>query len=775
MEISTNFQSGDKTNTNFSMVEFHNIDQIKELVKNDWTPSVCIGGRTLEHFQYTQFLFGDVDNDSEDVSTHCSIDRFHEIFKGKEYYIITSRNHRKAKSKQSQGHKWTSPATDRFHVLFPISEDCYDMDWINKGLDELCSTYKFFDSSAKGATRFYFGCESEVYHVPGEKWLYIPREEVEQNYELPNKNIDNDLADTLDSRIIDRIVNAYNSGVFKGYGDWIRCGQALKASGFTIDDFRKITDSNVSERMIVSKWDGFKPSKIGKGTLIEYARRSDPEFLKPGSIKNSLYKPSFVSPSVSGGNGNGNIPPINPGLQTGGTGGTNPPKDARLDFYTKMDVDDFPDFTSKWIVDHESAQTPKPLIKIKLPSPTLRNFEVMLEKYGIDVKYNLMAHRPEITAPGINGEGNTQNASYGVVTSLLKLNKLDCLNVLDPFISTLTNKNKYHPVKDWINEGSEKWDGKDRFIELCNSIETAKDFDRDKFVLYFRKWLLSAYACLFCENYRGRGVLVFQGKQYQGKSALFKLLMKKGEEREWFTEGLTLDPKNKDSISLAISHWISELGELEGTFKRSDISSLKAFLTKETDIIRMPYDKREETYPRRSVFCASVNDALFLADDTGSSRFWVVPIEFIYLDKLSDFNAKQLWLQVKEWYKLGEKWWMSQEEDEELQLTNKAFNEKDPFEDKIVSMYKMEMISYPDNMLRFLSLSDICDEIGIKIISKATTNGVARTLRKMAFRFKHTKFGNGYLMPNLYTSGEKDSNQIIHLMPELSKAENDAV
>lgn len=796
MDISTNYASGDKTNTNFNLIEFETPEQLKEIVKKDWMPSVSIGGRTLDHFAYTQFLFGDVDNDSEDISTHCSIEQFQEIFKEYEYYIITSRNHQKIKNKKSVENRWVSPACDRYHVLFLLSEDCYDLGWISNRLDELCNQYNFFDKSAKGATRFYFGHDSTnvIWH-DGRKMEYVNVEIPQQEYVFSGTG-SSDLDATLNKRIIERLIQGYNEGVFREYGDWIKCGQALKACGFTIDDWRLITDANVTEKILNVKWNGFRPSKIGKGSLIDYARKTDPEFLKPGSIRGSndtrLFSENNNSEqgnSVEGNdneirdnkeytNNNTKLSNIHNGHETksqnnGISSGlvlSEEEKQASkiLDLYQRMDVDDFPDWSQ---IRRLSAVSNQPEW-VKVAKGTMRNVEVMIKHYGITLRYNLMAHRPEIICPQVKGEGNNQNASYGVIVSLVKLNGLDCLGVIENYVNVLTNKNKYHPVKDWINESDETWDGIDRVKELVNAVELADDFSVDKFELYLRKWLLSCYAALFCENYRGRGVLTFQGRQYQGKSAFFKLLMKKECEREWFTEGLTLDPKNKDSVALAISHWVSELGELEGTFKRSDVSSLKAFLTKESDVIRMPYDRREEMYPRRSVFCASVNDHLFLTDDTGSSRFWVVPINFIHLSRLETFNAKQLWLQVREWYKIGEKWWMTQEEDEELQKTNEVFNEKDPYEDKIRSIYKMIEKDYSEKHVRHMTVSEIAEELGIKIISKALTNGLSRCLKKMKFRFKRTSNKDGYLMPNLYSGSEKDIMQIEHV---LSASNDEAV
>ena len=289
MTISTNYSNGDKTNTNFEAIDFETPEQLKEIVKKDWTPSVCIGGRTLEHFVYSDFLFGDIDNDSQDTETYCSIEQFTTIFKEKEFYIITSRNHQLDKTKQRNGISWVSKVCDRYHVIFPLSETCWDIDWLSEEITLLCDTHRFFDSSAKGSTRFYFGHEkTEIYYNPGIKWEYKPLQVPEQeNLDTDYSSTSAELESTLDSRILDRLRSAFNMGVFNEYAEWIKCGQALKGSGFTLDDWRIVTNSDVKERDLVNKWNSFKPSKIGKGSLIEYCRRSDPEFLKPGSLRSN--------------------------------------------------------------------------------------------------------------------------------------------------------------------------------------------------------------------------------------------------------------------------------------------------------------------------------------------------------------------------------------------------------------------------------------------------------------------------------------------------------
>ena len=52
---------------------------------------------------------------------------------------------------------------------------------------------------------------------------------------------------------------------------------------------------------------------------------------------------------------------------------------------------------------------------------------------------------------------------------------------------------------------------------------------------------------------------------------------------------------DKDSVKQAVSFWITELGELDDTFKKSGASALKAFLTQDNDVLRRAYARKESS------------------------------------------------------------------------------------------------------------------------------------------------------------------------------------
>ena len=140
----------------------------------------------------------------------------------------------------------------------------------------------------------------------------------------------------------------------------------------------------------------------------------------------------------------------------------------------------------------------------------------------------------------------------------------------------------YNPVVEWID--SKPWDGTSRLQTFLDSIVSTNEELKD---MLMKKWLISCVAAAYEKNgVELEGILVLQGAQGLGKTLWFKRLC--DYDKGWLLEGATLNPSDKDSVKRAVSRWIVELGEIESTFKKSDIDQLKAFVTARTDELRLP-------------------------------------------------------------------------------------------------------------------------------------------------------------------------------------------
>ncbi|MDR1514071.1 MAG: hypothetical protein LBS45_00115 [Synergistaceae bacterium] len=309
---------------------------------------------------------------------------------------------------------------------------------------------------------------------------------------------------------------------------------------------------------------------------------------------------------------------------------------------------------------------------------TIRNLYALLGHYGITIRYNEIGKDTLFSFRDGNpySMDNNENACLGKIMSLLETEDMPVRH-LDQFLYEVADTNRVNPVKDWIT--SKPWDGADRILPICDTVSERQGFPVDLKELFIEKWLLSAVAAACHDSsvpFMTRGVLTLSGNQYIGKGRWFLSLA----PRDWVKDGHLLDPSNKDLVREAISHWIVELGELETTFGKG-IGKLKAFLTKESDQIRIPFARGLSRFPRRTVFGASVNKPDFLADATGNSRFWVIPVERI--DYKHNIDTQQLFAQLHVMYKGGAQWWLTEEENKRLESQNEAHQERDEVYDTL--------------------------------------------------------------------------------------------
>lgn len=359
------------------------------------------------------------------------------------------------------------------------------------------------------------------------------------------------------------------------------------------------------------------------------------------------------------------------------------------------------------------------------PLNTWENLEWLLDQYGIKSRYNEISKDVVVTIPGKDyGNDASANSALTEIVSLCARNGMPSGSCAE-YVKLIAMSNRYNPASEFIT--AKPWDGVSRIYDLCDTLETAEGFDRSLVLMMVRRWLISAVAAAMQPTgFYSKGVLVLQGEQSLGKTAWFRSLVPP-TLRELIKVGATIDPANKDSVSSAIGRWMVELGELDATFRKSDIARLKSFISQDRDEIRRPYDRLESTYQRRTVFFASVNPKHFLADDTGNVRWWTIPVTRINYEH--DIDMQQVWAEVAQLYREGERWWMNAEEEAMLEQVNKEHEAIDPVEEMILMRYEWgcdRPAAYTDR-----TATQVLQEIGYDKPNKAQTTHCAGVLRKL--------------------------------------------
>jgi putative DNA primase/helicase len=366
------------------------------------------------------------------------------------------------------------------------------------------------------------------------------------------------------------------------------------------------------------------------------------------------------------------------------------------------------------------------------PLSTTKNLECLLKYYNIYCHYNEMTKQREFNAYDFNVYKNdSDNSILNIVEDLCILNGISRTYV-NQQLTAICQLNSYHPVKDWIlSKPLESPEIIYEFLKIlpCENPEMSQHL--------LLTWMIQAMYVLFDNDFTQQGVLVLKGNQGVRKTSFVEHLCPIKQSSKL---GHLLDVQSVDSIKQATESFITELGELDGTFRKSDIARLKSFITLSYDVYRIPYAKNSMRVPRQTVFIATVNEDRFLVDDTGNRRWWTISlIDNINLNH--NLDMQQVWRAAYELYQAGAKPYLNDSELALLEESQQDMKMIDPIAELL-------MTSYDWNQPCFFwkTSTEICKELNI-VINRANSTKIGSILKKMNIEKQKTKKGKVYKIP----------------------------
>lgn len=386
------------------------------------------------------------------------------------------------------------------------------------------------------------------------------------------------------------------------------------------------------------------------------------------------------------------------------------------------------------------------------PLSTIENLAEICRRLGVVIRYNVITKEEEILIPGESFSiDNAANASLAMIMSWCGRFRMPTGQIGD-YVNYLADKNLYNPVANWVL--SKPWDGQNRLTTLMGTVTAVGEAEdatkRMMKEIMMKRWMLSAIAGAFePKGVSAHGVLVFQGPQYLGKTAWFKSLVPK--DLNVIADGLMLKPDDRDSVKQAVSNWLVELGELDATFRKSDIAQLKSFLTRDKDVLRRAYARRESAFARRTVFFASVNPKEFLHDQTGNRRYWTIECEALH--HRHDIDMQQVWAQVyddyRKWVVTGRQqpapWFLTADELDQLNEENRAFEVVDPIQERITSKLAWDD---PPTIWEWRTATEILVSVGVDKPTQSEATRAASIIRGInGNRAKRSATGRLLLVP----------------------------
>ena len=226
-------------------------------------------------------------------------------------------------------------------------------------------------------------------------------------------------------------------------------------------------------------------------------------------------------------------------------------------------------------------------------------------------------------------------------------------NILNA-IRVVAQRHPCHPVRDYLE--SLTWDGRERIRKVLHHFLGAPEDDLTYECL--KLFMLGAVERVYHPGCKFEIMLCLVGDQGLGKSSFFRFLALKDE---WFSDDLKrMDDENV--YRKMQGHWIIEMAEMLGTASAKSVEEIKAFLSRQKETYKVPYDRFPKDRRRQCVFVGTSNKQRFLPlDRTGNRRFYPIQtnIEEAEAHVLDDEAAaraymNQLWAELMVIYRSGD-------------------------------------------------------------------------------------------------------------------------
>lgn len=390
----------------------------------------------------------------------------------------------------------------------------------------------------------------------------------------------------------------------------------------------------------------------------------------------------------------------------------------------------------------DADRTPADAINMR-QATTAARVEHVMSVIGLHVKLNVISQQIEAHLEGFDGALTSEDVLGLLHHACVRCGMREREAIREALVAAAQNA-RYSPLINWIE--ATPWDGRSRLRELYDSVVMQDPTMNPWRDMAIRRWLIQGIvAWRNWDTLTPQQVsmcLVLQGQQGRNKSKWCKALLPPG----WVTIGasLRLDAANeRDVVKKATRTPITELGELDATYKKSDTAALRNFLSTEVDTYRLPYGRTETEAPRCTIFVATVNPKAFLVDQTGERRF--LPLAVERCNNEHGIDLQQLWAEVAQ---IDEQHWLTDDEavwHAKASKTHKAIGELS----HVLEDIEIRVGAMPDkDSWQHVTPHEILTRYSIRPTPK-TYGDLTSALEFAGYGMMAVKGRRGYRLPNL--------------------------
>ena len=368
-------------------------------------------------------------------------------------------------------------------------------------------------------------------------------------------------------------------------------------------------------------------------------------------------------------------------------------------------------------------------------NPKLEDLQNFLSE-NFDFRYNILTDMPECKPKNTTTYRMIDKRMMNTLCMEAMMNGVDCKDAdVKRFLFSERIKT-HHPFKDYIDALPE-WDGTDRVTMLA-----ARVSGQAMWLNGFHRWMLGMVAQWLgyparCAN--ALAPILISTEQGMCKSTFCSMILPE-ELRAYYTDKFTINATSGCEQKLSTFGLIN-MDEFNMYTERM-MTILKNLMQMKKVNYRKCFKAYFSDLPRIASFIGTSNEKSLLTDETGSRRFLCMEVEKPI--DCSPIDYPQLYAQLKWELEAGKRYWLSKEEELEIQEHNKAFYKHSPEEE---AFYKVFALPKEGEPYVELTATDIFNKLQKRfpvLFRGVNPKHFGKVMTKVGAPKTHTMYGSVY-------------------------------
>ena len=368
-------------------------------------------------------------------------------------------------------------------------------------------------------------------------------------------------------------------------------------------------------------------------------------------------------------------------------------------------------------------------------NPKLEDLQNFLNA-NFDFRYNVLTDMPECKPKNTNTYQMIDKRMMNSLSYKAMMQGIDCKDADVKRFLFSDQIETHHPFKDYMATLPE-WDGTDRVTMLG-----ARVSGKSMWISGFHRWMLGMVAQWLgyparCAN--ALAPILISAEQGMCKSTFCSILLPE-ELRAYYTDKFAITSTSGCEQKISTFGLIN-MDEFDQYTERM-MTLLKNLMQMKKVNYRKCFKAYFSDLPRIASFIGTSNEKSLLTDETGSRRFLCIEVEKPI--DCSPIDYPQLYAQLKFELESGKRYWLSKEEELEIERHNRAFYRHSPEEEAFYKVFALPMENEPSVQLMSVDIHRILLKRFPALMRGVKPLKIGRIMTKIGAKRIHTEKGNVY-------------------------------